>query len=183
MIFISAMILRKRIPEEELKFKIPGGFGFLAIICIMPCIIAFVAFFINGTDYFIGGMIGIISGPILYYIWKRMYGGLAKNDPVNHPLNPKTKLAVGDTKRMAFTFGLLSVMGFIGYPFLRWFEGDWYGEWGPEYYAEENAGVPLLSDFDMMLNVILGGAIVLAVVAIIFGIIAAKVEPKKVKAA
>ncbi len=183
MIFISAMILRKRIPEEELKFKIPGGFGVLAIICIMPCIIAFVAFFINGTDYFIGGMIGIISGPVLYYIWKRMYGGLAKNDPVKYPINPKTKLAVGDMKRISFTFGLLAIMGFIGYPFLRWFEGDWYGEWGPEYYAEANAGVPLLSNFDMMLNVILGGAIVLAVIAVICGIIAAKVEPKKVKAA
>lgn len=183
MIFISAMILRKRIPEEERKFKIPGGYGFLSVLCIVPCIIAFVAFFINGTDYFIGGMIGIISGPILYFIWKRMYGGLAKKDPVNHPLNPKTKLAVGDTKRMAFTFGLLAVFGFIGYPFLRWFEGDWYGEWGPEYYADANAGVPLLSNFDLMLNVILVGAIVLAVVAVIFGIIAAKVEPKKVKAA
>ena len=179
MIFISALILRKRIPEEEFKFKIPGGYSVLAVICLMPILIAFFAFFINGTDYFIGGMIGIISGPILYYIWKRMYGGLAKNDPVKYPLNPKTKLAVGDTKRMSFTFALLSLMGFIGYPFLRWFEGDWYGEWGPEYYAEANAGIPLLSNFDMMLNVILGGAVVLAVVAIIFGIVASKVEPKK----
>lgn len=183
MIFISAMILRKRIPEEELKFKIPGGYGFLTVLCIVPCIIAFVAFFINGTDYFIGGMIGIISGPILYFIWKRMYGGLAKKDPVKYPLNPKTKLAVGDMKRISFTFGLLAVFGFIGYPFLRWFEGDWYGEWGPEYYAEANAGIPLLSNFDQMLNVILISAIVLAAAAIIFGIIAAKVEPKKVKVA
>ena len=145
----------------------------------MPCIIAFVAFFINGTDYFIGGMLGIISGPILYYIWKRMYGGLAKVDPVKYPLNPKTKLAVGDMKRIAFTFGLLSVMGFIGYPWLIWFESDW----GPDYYAEANEGVGFLANFDMMLNIILYGAIVLAVVAVICGIIAAKVEPKKVKAA
>ncbi len=179
MIFISAMILRKRIPEEELKFKIPGGYGVLAIICIMPCIIAFVAFFINGTDYFIGGMLGIISGPVLYYIWKRMYGGLAKIDPVKYPINPKTKLAVGDMKRISFTFGLLAVFGFIGYPWLIWFESDW----GPEYYAEANEGVGFLADFDLMLNIILYGAIVLAVVAVICGIIAAKVEPKKVKAA
>ena len=82
MIFISAMILRKRIPQEELKFKIPGSYGFLCLICLVPCVVAFVAFFINGTDYFIGGMLGIVSGPILYYIWKRMYGGLAKKDPV-----------------------------------------------------------------------------------------------------
>lgn len=179
MIFISAMILRKRIPEEELKFKIPGGYGFLCLVCIMPCIIAFVAFFINGTDYFIGGMLGIVSGPILYYIWKRMYGGLAKKDPVAYPINPKTKLAVGDMKRISFTFGLLAVFGFIGYPFLIWFESDW----GPDYYAEANEGVGFLADFDMMLNIILYGAIIFAVIAVICGIIAAKVEPKKVKAA
>lgn len=179
MIFISAMILRKRIPEEELKFKIPGGYGFLTLVCIVPCIIAFIAFFINGTDYFIGGMVGIISGPILYVIWKRMYGGLAKKDPVAYPLNPKTKLAVGDTKRISFTFLLLGLFGFIGYPWLRWFEGDWYGEWGPEYYAEANEGIPLLSNFDQMLNVILWGAVACAVVGIIFFIIANKVEPKK----
>ena len=108
-----------------------------------------------------------------------MYGGLAKIDPVKYPLNPKTKLAVGDMKRIAFTFGLLSVMGFIGYPWLIWFESDW----GPDYYAEANEGVGFLANFDMMLNIILYGAIVLAVVAVICGIIAAKVEPKKVKAA
>jgi amino acid transporter len=175
MIFISAMILRKRIPEEELKFKIPGGYGLLCLICLVPCVVAFVAFFINGTDYFIGGMIGIISGPVLYVIWKRMYGGLAKKDPVNYPLNPKTKLAVGDTKRISFTFLLLAVFGFIGYPWLNWFEGDW----GAEYYAEENAGVGFLADFDMMLNIILWGAVACAVVGVIFYIISAKVEPKK----
>jgi hypothetical protein len=120
-------------------------------------------------------MIGIISGPVLYVIWKRMYGGLAKKDPVNYPLNPKTKLAVGDTKRISFTFLLLAVFGFIGYPWLNWFEGDW----GAEYYAEENAGVGFLADFDMMLNIILWGAVACAVVGIIFYIISAKVEPKK----
>ncbi len=179
MIFISAMILRKRIPEEELKFKIPGGYGVLCLICIVPCIIAFVAFFINGTDYFIGGMLGIISGPILYIIWKRMYGGLAKKDPVTYPLNPKTKLAVGDTKRISFTFLLLAGFGAIGYPFLRWFEGDWYGEWGPEYYAEENEGLGFLADFDLMLQIILWGAVICAVIGVIFYIVASKVEPKK----
>lgn len=179
MIFISAMILRKRIPQEELKFKIPGSYGFLCLICLVPCVVAFVAFFINGTDYFIGGMLGIVSGPILYYIWKRMYGGLAKKDPVAYPLNPKTKLAVGDTKRISFTFGILAVFGFIGYPWLQWFEGDW----GPDYYVETgNPG--FLSDFDLMLDIILYGSIVMAVIAIIFYIVSVKVEPKKgVKAA
>lgn len=179
MIFISAMILRKRIPPEELKFKIPGGYGFLCVVCIVPCIIAFIAFFINGTDYFIGGMLGITSGPILYYIWKRMYGGLAKKDPVRYPVNPKTKLAVGDTKRMALNFGILSIMGFIAYPWLMWFEGDWWGEWGPDYYLE-SYGSGFLSDFYGMMHAIIITAGIFAGVAILLFVISSKVEPKKV---
>jgi len=180
MIFISAMILRKRIPAEDLKFKIPGGYGFLCVICIVPCIIAFIAFFINGTDYFIGGMLGITSGPVLYYIWKRMYGGLAKKDPVQYPINPKTKLAVGDTRRMAFNFGVLSIMGFIAYPWLMWFEGDWWGEWGPEWYLEYY-GSGFLSDFYGMLNAILIAASLYAVIAVVLFAVSKKVEPKGIK--
>ena len=180
MIFISAMILRKRIPAEDLKFKIPGGYGFLCLICIVPCVIAFIAFFINGTDYFIGGMIGITSGPVLYYIWKRMYGGLAKKDPVQYPINPKTKLAVGDTKRMAFNFGVLAIMGFIAYPWLMWFEGDWWGEWGPEWYLEYY-GSGFLSDFYGMLNAIVIAAGLFAVIAVVLFAVSKKVEPKEIR--
>ncbi|MCO7120876.1 APC family permease [Ihubacter massiliensis] len=70
MVYLSAMILRKRIPKEEYVFRIPGGYGFLCLICIVPIFIAIALFFLNGTDYFIGGMIGIVSGPVLYVIWK-----------------------------------------------------------------------------------------------------------------
>ena len=181
MIFISAMILRKTIPDSERGFKIPGGYGFLTVVCVVPCIIAFIAFFINGTDYFIGGMIGITSGPVLYYIWKRMYGGLAKKDPVHYPLNPKTKLAVGDTRRISFNFAVLSLMGFIAYPWLNWFEGDWWGEWGPEYYLETYE-TGFLSDFYGMVNGILITAIVFAAIAVVLYIVSIKIEPKKEKA-
>jgi hypothetical protein len=150
------------------------------VVCVVPCIIAFIAFFINGTDYFIGGMIGITSGPVLYYIWKRMYGGLAKKDPVHYPLNPKTKLAVGDTRRISFNFAVLSLMGFIAYPWLNWFEGDWWGEWGPEYYLE-TYGTGFLSDFYGMVNGILITAIVFAVIAVVLYFLSMKIEPKKSK--
>lgn len=178
MIFISALILRKRIPREEFPFKMPGGYGFLVIVCIVPCIIAFIAFFINGTDYFIGGMIGIVTGPILYYIWKRMYGGLAKKDPVAYPINPKTKLAVGDIKRMAFNFIILAVFGGLAVPWLGWFEGDW----GPDYYIE-TYGSGFLSNFEGMLGAIKIAAIVFLVIAVILYLISLKVEPKKQKQA
>lgn len=173
MIFISALILRKRIPEEERKFKIPGGYPFLLIVCIVPCIIAFFAFFINGTDYFIGGMLGIVSGPVLYIIWKKKYGGLAKKDADKFPINPKTGLAIGDMKRMASIFIGLAAMGGIALAWLPWFEG----EWGPDYYLETyEAG--FFSSFDGMINTIKITSIIMLVIGVIFAIISTKVEPK-----
>ena len=173
MIFISSMILRKKIPEEHLKFKIPGGYPFLVFVCACPITIAFVAFFINGTDYFIGGALGIVSGPILYFIWKRMYGGLAKKDPEAFPLNPKTKLAVGDLRRMAFNFIILAAMCLIAKPWLNWFEGDW----GAEYYAEANEGVGFLADFDLMLKIILISGVVFLIISIVLYLMSKKLEP------
>jgi amino acid transporter len=174
MIFISAMILRKRIPDSERKFKIPGGYGFLTLICVVPCIIAFGSFFINGTDYFIGGMLGIVSGPILYIIWKKMYGGLAKKDAAKFPVNPKTGLAVGDTKKIAAIFIGLAAMGGLALLWLPWFEGDW----GPDYYIE-NYGSGFFSNFEGMLGAIQTAAVVFVIVGVICALVAAKVEPKK----
>lgn len=178
MIFISAMILRKRIPDEERKFKIPGGYGFLAVLCIVPCIIAFCSFFINGTDYFIGGMLGIVSGPILYVIWKKMYGGLAKKDPVKYPVNLKTGLAIGDTKRIASIFFGLAVVGGLALMWLPWFEG----EWGPDYYLESYE-TGFFSSFDGMISAIQTSSIVFVVIGVICAILSVMVEPKKNQAA
>jgi amino acid transporter len=172
MIFISALILRKRIPEEERKFKIPGGYGFLFFICIVPITIAFFAFFINGTDYFIGGMIGIFSGPVLYYIWRRKYGGLSKKDPVKYPKNPKTSLAIGDLRRISVLFGILTIMGLIGSLFLPWFEGDWGNDWYLATYGIEG----LLDTMLLLIRITTGLA---ALLTIIFAVIASKFEPKK----
>ena len=52
LVYISAMILRKKIPAEEYKFKIPGGFGLLVVLCIVPICVALFAIFINGSDYY-----------------------------------------------------------------------------------------------------------------------------------
>lgn len=172
LIFISAMVLRKRIPAEDYKFKIPGGFTFLCIICIIPMCIAFIAFFINGTDYFIGGMCGIVSGPILYYIWRHLYGGLSKKDPIVFPTNPKTGLANGDTRRMSFMFIILAMMGAIGSAFLPWFEGSW----GNDYYLETYG---IHGFLDTMLNWIHVATVVACLISLILLIISVKVEPKK----
>ncbi len=176
MIFLSAIILRKRIPKEDYKFKIPGGFGFLCALCIVPIIIAFCSYFINGTDFFIGGMMGIVSGPVLYVIWKKMYGGLAKKDPVRFPINPKTGLAMGDLKRISYIFFGLAAMGALALAWLPWFEGDW----GPDYYLEEY-GSGFFSSFEGMLSTIQMAAIVFALVGVVCTLVAMKVEPKKSK--
>jgi amino acid transporter len=171
LVYISAMILRKRIPGSEYKFKIPGGYGFLVVLCVVPITIAVVSFFINGTDYFIGGMLGLVSGPILYVIWKKRYGGLAKK---GRPANPRTGLAPGDLKRIAGIFFGLAVVGFIAYPWLRWFEGSW----AEEYYLETYTS-GFLSNFDSMLTGILVAAGVSLAVAIVTAIAAWRLEPKK----
>ena len=121
--FISAIVLRKKIPEEEYKFKIPGGFGFLVVLCIVPICVVLFAIFINGSDYYLGGMTAMASGPVLYFIWKRMYGGLAKKDPVAFPVNEKTGMAKGDTKRIALLFFIMTVMNVIMLLFTPWYEG------------------------------------------------------------
>ncbi|HWQ78273.1 MAG TPA: APC family permease [Anaerovoracaceae bacterium] len=172
LIYISAIILRKRIPDSERPFKIPGGYGFLCLVCIMPIIIAFLGFFINGTDYFIGGMIGIVSGPIFYFLWKRRYGGLARKNETLYPVNKKTGLALGDLYRMAIIFLWLGFMGAIASAFLPWFEGDW----GNDYYYEVYGAEGLLDTFLFMIKI---GTFVSFLVGIIMYIAAKKLEPKK----
>lgn len=127
LVYISAMVLRKRIPEEEYKFRIPGGFGFLCLICIVPICVAIFATYVNGSDYYLGGMLGIISGPILYFIWRKRYGGLTAKDPGRFPVNEKTGLAAGDTKRMAFLFFIMTIMNIAALFFEPWYEG-----WGTD---------------------------------------------------
>lgn len=171
MIFISALILRKRIPASERPFTIPGGYGFLVILCVIPCLVAFTAFFINGTDYFIGGMIGILSGPVLYVIWRKRYGGLSRKDPGSYPVNTKTGLAKGDVKRISWTLLGLAVMGVLGLLFLPWYEGDWGNEYYLEYYGYEGF-------LDTMLLWIRNATIVCAVIGVLTALYARRVEAK-----
>ena len=175
MVYISAMILRRKISADEYKFKIPGGYGFLCLICIIPILVAFISFMINGSDYFIGGMVGITSGPVLYIIWKKRYGGLAKKDAERFPVNQKTGLALGDLKRMAFLFLLLAAVGFIGSFFLPWYEASWgNGDYFEGLFESANSVV-----FNIILTCIKVGAGLFAVTGILLAMVGAKIEPKK----
>lgn len=168
LIFIAGIVLRIKEPEMPRPFKAPFGTkGFIAL-CIPPILIAFLALFINGTDYFLGGMVGIISGPVMYFIFKRLYGGMAKVEPEKYPLNPKTKLGVGDLKKMAWMFVGLTVLGLIACFFLPWYED-------PAYYTEEY-GIEGL--FDILMTWIRYVTVGSGVIAAVLGLLSQKLEPK-----
>ena len=116
------------------------------------------------------GLIATATGPVAYVIFKKLYGGLSKNDPNRYPCNPKTKLAAGDTVRIGVYLILAGAMAFLGQFWLKWYEID-YGEWGPD-------------DYDMMGDMIPQVLQILkwaGLAAIIIGIIAAIVGNKKDK--
>jgi len=177
MVYISAMILRKKLKPDEYKFKIPGGMFFLRIVCIVPICIAVLSFLINGSDYFIGGMLGIISGPIMYFIWRRKFGGLSKKDPEGNPVNKRTGLAVGDMKRLSILFALLAFIGVLGCIFLPWYEADWtyipfdaegLGDYDLTLFASQEA----IFKFIQIMTIASAG------LAVIFGFVGRAIEPK-----
>ncbi len=79
LIYISAIALRIKEPGLKRPFKVPFGTKGLILFCLAPIILCAVALFSNGLIYFIGGCIGVISGPIAYLIFKKKYGGLDKS--------------------------------------------------------------------------------------------------------
>ena len=167
LIFISACILRIREPELDRPFRVPlGTKGFIAM-CVSPVAIAFLVLFISGTDYFLGGMLALVSGPIAYFVLKRKYGGLAKDDPERYPLNPRTRLGIGDTRRMAWMFGLLTAAGIIAMFFLPWYED-------PASYSEDYG---IEGFFDILMSWIHWMTGVFGVTTIALLLISRRVEP------
>jgi amino acid transporter len=168
LIFISACILRIREGDLPRPFRIPLGTKAFIAMCVPPLIIIFVAFFINGTDYFVGGVAALATGPIMYFIFKRKYGGLTQTDPVNYPANPRTGLGIGDTKRMAWMFAAMTLVCLIATFFLPWYDD-------PEYYTD-TYGIEGL--FGILINCVRWMTVVAGVLTVILMIIARRVEPK-----
>ena len=170
LVWISGIALRKNEPDMPRPFKIPGGTGIFVAVVAPGLVIAILALMLNGADYYFAGMIGFVSSPIMYYIWKRMYGGLYKSDPNKYPINTKTKLACGDLHRMVMVFGFLAIMGiFCSFIFFPWYEADWR-----EYYVQEygmNAQTIIMSGIKLV-------SFIYAVIAVILKIIALKPAKK-----
>jgi len=166
LIFISACILRIREGDLPRPFRVPIGTKAFIAMCVPSLIIIFVAFFINGTDYFVGGMAALVTGPIMYFIFKRKYGGLTQNDPVKYPVNPSTGLGMGDTRRMAWMFAAMTLVGLIAAFFLPWYDS-------PEYYTE-TYGIEGL--FSFLISGIRWITVASGVLTVILMIIASKVD-------
>ena len=180
LVFLSTAVLRKTEPDMERPFRIPGGDTFVKILITPGLIIATAALFLNGADYYLGGMIALISSPIMYIIWKRMYGGLYANDPEKYPINPRTKLAVGDMHRIPIMFGIIAVIGLIGS--LWWF--DWYEVGWESYYEDCYAwlkfmGIDGASIKEWINEKMLWISILYAIIAIVTKIAANKIDRKE----
>ena len=141
---VSVVKLRRRIPVDERKkrglYVMPGGRAGLIFYCGAPVLISVTALLINGTDYLAIGLMGLCSGPVVYVIFKKMYGGFAVNDPEGCPVN-RAGLAVGDSARIGVFMFLAGAMAFLGQFWLRWYEID-YGGWGPEDYDTFGSCIP-----------------------------------------
>jgi amino acid transporter len=168
LIFISACILRVKEGDLHRPFRVPIGTKAFIAMCVPPLIIIFVAFFINGTDYFVGGMTALATGPIMYFIFKRKYGGLTKIDPVTYPVNPRTGLGIGDTRRLTWMLAAMTLIGAIASFFLPWYED-------PGYYTE-TYGIEGL--FDLLISVIRWMTIACGVATVIMATIARRIEPR-----
>jgi amino acid transporter len=138
LVFIAAARLRYTEPDMPRPFKLPIGRRGVTALVTPALLIALFALFLNGSDYFLGGMIGLISSPIMYVIWRRMYGGMSLTDPQKFPTNPKTGLGKGDLHKTASIFLLFGVLGLIGaFAFFPWYEADW-GDYYIEVYGGSN---------------------------------------------
>jgi amino acid transporter len=173
LIFISACILRIREGDLPRPFKVPVGTKTFIAMCTPALIIIFIAFFINGTDYFVGGMAALVTGPIMYFIFKRRYGGLTKIDPEYYPVNSSTGLGIGDTKRMAWMFAAMTFVGCIAAFFLPWYDDA-------AYYTE-TYGIEGL--FDFLIGCIRWITVASGVLTGVLVIVAGRVEPKDAGAA
>lgn len=142
---LAVVKLRKKYPVDVRKrcglYVMPGGNPALLFFCGFPFVISIFAMLTNGTDYLTLGLIAMASGPVVYVIMKRLYGGLTPLKPEEYPLNPKTKLAQGDITRIGVFMMAIGAFSFLGQFWLRWYELD-LGGWGPADYATFSNVIP-----------------------------------------
>ena len=145
-------------------YVMPGGKAGLAFFAGMPILIAVIALLVNGTDYLFVGLVATATGPVVYLIVKRIYGGMYNMDPQKHPINRRTKLAFGDTLRIGVYMMVTGAFAFIGQLWLRWYEVE-YGEWSADDYDMFGEYIPDI------LNMLKWGGLILAAAGIVLALV------------
>jgi len=75
-IMVSAVVLRKKEPNLKRLYKIPLNTWGLALFITPPILIAIYALISNGWSYFAAGCLAVLSGPLVYMLFKKIYGGV-----------------------------------------------------------------------------------------------------------
>ena len=105
------MRLRKMYPVENRPadmYVIGGGKVGVRLYSALAFGIATFTLCLNPVANFFATVAFLASGVVAYIVFKKIYGGLAKENPSAHPIDPKTGLAVGDTRRIGL-FALIIV--------------------------------------------------------------------------
>ena len=172
--------LRKYYPTDLRKRMgltvMPGGTAGLVVLSTCVFVICMFAIYVNGTDYFITGFLVLLLGLVGYVVCKWVYKGRVLDDPEAYPLNPKTKLGLGDLIDIGVYIFLSGAMALGGAIFLYFYERS-YGE---EYYLEEY-GTGFFSDFYGMIQACFWLGIVLLVIGAVVWFIGKRTEGAQVK--
>ena len=92
LIFLTAMILRVKEPDAPRPFRVPLPTWALGVWVFFPIAIAVIALFVNGMDWMIGGLAGVLTGPIAYLIFKSIYKGTKDEALEGSTITPEGEL-------------------------------------------------------------------------------------------
>ena len=93
-------------------FVIGGGKVGVRLYSALAFGIATFTLCLNPLENFLATIAFLVSGVIAYVVFKKAYGGLTRENPEKYPLDPRTGLAQGDTRRIGL-FALIVVGLFV----------------------------------------------------------------------
>jgi amino acid transporter len=98
LIYLTVVIMRYKEPDTPRSFRVPMPTWALSVWVAFPIAIAIIALFVNGTDYLIGGLVGVLTGPVAYLIFKNIYRGTTDEALEGSTLTPSGQVTEFDAK-------------------------------------------------------------------------------------
>ncbi len=92
LIYLTVVIMRYKEPDTPRSFRVPLPNWGLLLWVAFPIAIAIIALFVNGVDYLIGGLIGVLTGPVAYLIFKNIYKGTTDEALEGSTITPSGEL-------------------------------------------------------------------------------------------